>query len=331
VKAITTTLFRELVAEARLAPSIHNIQPTRWRLLPDGSVMLLDDTTVRTPYADPTGHDVRVSHGAALEGMSLALDRRGLAIATLSVAEPQSGSRYAPVCMATVVAAEGADPLSAAVFRRMSWRGRFRPSAADEIDFDRITAVRDDVICIRYKPAIDRIARWADEAELFFIRRDAYRRELLQWMRLSRRDPLYRRSGLNRESLAMSAIEALGAGFVLGSLFAPLDRLGLAAPLISDRAKSSSAAAIVLLHRPVGEDPLVTGRHFYRAWLELDRVGLAACPISALADHPVISGELSKLAGVGAGRRLVNVFRAGPPPGAPTARHFRQPVDELIV
>jgi len=61
---------------------------------------------------------------------------------------------------------------------------------------------------------------------------------------------------------------------------------------LSDRAKSSSAAAILLFCRPHGEDPLLTGRHFYRTWLEIDRAGLSACPTSALADQRRIAWTL---------------------------------------
>ncbi|CCE12236.1 hypothetical protein BRAS3843_980031 [Bradyrhizobium sp. STM 3843] len=81
---LSPELLRELVAEARLAPSVHNIQPTRWRLAADCRLVLLDDCMVRVPVADPSGHDVRISHGAALEGMSLALGRRGLSRSSTS-------------------------------------------------------------------------------------------------------------------------------------------------------------------------------------------------------------------------------------------------------
>jgi hypothetical protein len=59
-------------------------------------------------------------------------------------------------------------------------------------------------------------------------------------------------------------------------LFAPLDWSGIAASLLSDQAKTSSADGVVLFCRPRGEDPLLTGRHFYRLWLEIDRAGFAA-------------------------------------------------------
>ena len=99
----------------------------------------------------------------------------------------------------------------------------------------------------------------------------------------------------------------------------------------SDARWAASASAIVLFCRPVGEDPLTTGRHFYRSWLEIDRAGLAACPISALADHPDFNERLRKLGKVGADLRLVNVFRVGRPEKLLNPRHYRMPVDRLIV
>jgi len=328
---LTQDLLRELVAEARLAPSVHNIQPTRWRVLPDGRLALVDDKAVRAPVADPSGHDVRVSHGAALEGMSLALNRRGLSAADIVIAEQVLSPQYAALCAMTVRAGAACDRLRDNVPRRMSWRGTFIASPEDEAPLRQLAAARDDAVVIRDRAEIAGIAAWADAAEYSFIRGADHRRELLQWMRLSPSHPRYREDGLNREAMAMSAVEATGARFVLGPLFPALDKLGLAPSLLSDRAKTSSAAAIVLFARPEGEDPLVTGRHFYRVWLEIDRAGFSACPISALADHAGFNGKLRVLGRIAAGRRLVNVFRIGRPPAQQSARHFRLPVDQLIV
>jgi nitroreductase len=52
MSALTPELLRELVAEARLAPSVHNIQPTRWRLCPDGRLDL--STTQAYAHLSPT-------------------------------------------------------------------------------------------------------------------------------------------------------------------------------------------------------------------------------------------------------------------------------------
>ena len=327
---LTPDLLRELVAEARLAPSVHNIQPTRWRLVEDGRLALVDDTGVRAPVADPAGHDVLISHGAALEGMSLALNRRGLAITAMTTIEQPLSPKFSALCSFAIREGVSRDPLADHVARRMSWRGKFAASEDDAAALAQLAAC-DNVTCVSDREAIAEIAGWADQAEFSFVRGDDYRHELLDWMRLSPDHPRYLQDGLNRDALAMNAVEATAARFVLGSLFKPLDRLGLAAPLLADSAKTASASAIVLLCRPVGEDPLTTGRHFYRAWLEIDRAGLAACPISALADHPDFNERLRQLGKIDAELRLVNVFRVGRPAKPLKPRHFRLLVERLIV
>ena len=70
-----------IVAEASRAPSVHNVQPARWRFMP-GAVLLLEDVRRRLPDADPSGHDTLVSLGAAWEGMRIALSLRGLELDT---------------------------------------------------------------------------------------------------------------------------------------------------------------------------------------------------------------------------------------------------------
>jgi|UPI000833AE4C hypothetical protein len=65
--AVDLDLLRKLVAQARLAPSVHNIQPTRFSL-EDGAILLHGDPDRRLPAADSTGHDVRLSHGAVSNG-----------------------------------------------------------------------------------------------------------------------------------------------------------------------------------------------------------------------------------------------------------------------
>jgi hypothetical protein len=262
--------------------------------------------------------------------MSLALNRRGLAIADVAAGDVLPAPY---ISLATLALRERTtpDPLLDNVFRRMSWRGTFAASPEDDAALSRLSTARDDVVIIRGRDLVADIATWADRAEYSFVRGADYRHELLEWMRLSPRHPLYLHNGLNRDALAMNALEATAARFVLGGLFPTLDRLGLATSLLSDRAKTSSAAAIVLFCRPTGEDPLVTGRHFYRVWLEIDRAGLSACPISALADHAGFNGELKRLGKVSAALRLVNVFRTGRPSKPYMPRHFRLPVDELIV
>jgi hypothetical protein len=325
-------LLEELIAEVRLTPSVHNIQPTRWRLIGSDTLLLLEDVARRLPAADPSGHDVRLSHGAAIEGLSLALGRRGLRIADVELLTDATASDgLLPVARITI--AEGSEPdrLADFVSARMSWRGGFRPfDTAGEAALYMLSAMAGDVQLVRGTDSIDAIAGIADEAGFHFLCDDAHRAELLHWMRLSRSDPAYERDGLSAEAMAMSGFIAFGTGIVLGPLFPLLRRLGLAATLASERGKFTNSA-VVLFHRPEGEDLLATGRAFYRAWLTMAGQELAACPVSVLADWPASNRQLVERHGVPAGRRLVNVFRLGLPAGSFSGARARLPVAELIV
>jgi hypothetical protein len=99
--------------------------------------------------------------------------------------------------------------------------------------------------------------------------------------------------------------------------------------LTSESAKTRSGA-IALFHRPLGEDPFVTGRAFYRAWLGLTRLGLSACPVSVLVDSVEAREALEALVPPPPQCRLVNVFRIGPALLPQTGRHSRLPVGDLI-
>ncbi|QCI62936.1 hypothetical protein [Phreatobacter stygius] len=323
--AVEPDLLRRLVAEARLAPSVHNIQPTRVSL-DAGAILLQDDPARRLPAADPTGHDVRLSHGAFLEGLALALGRAGLAIAELTVAPTGAAGPIARIAAAagTQDPSASPDPLASHVAARASWRGGFTP--ADDTTraaLARLAGNQSDLLMVTEPQAVRRIAMLADRAGLFFLRDQAHRRELTHWMRLSRAHPDHDRDGLNAEAMALGRIEAFGAGLVLGPLFPLLDRLGLAGPVTAEAGKAGSAAAMALFHRAEGEDPLVTGRAFYRAWL-------AGCPVSVLADWPEANAALRAAHPLPAGRRLVNVFRIGVPARPRRIGHARLPVEALI-
>ncbi len=324
--------LRAVIAKARLAPSVHNVQPSLWRQT-DGAIELLGDPSRAIPIADPQWRDWRLSHGAALEGMAIALAERGLQIADLAVEPPRPLSVTDPVqtiarlSLAPLDHRDSREPTAT----RMSWRGTFRQLSPDtDAALDRLAVARGDVVLVRGATAISHAAALGDRAGLFYLRDAAHRKELLDWLRLARSHANYHRDGLNAEAMSLGAIEAWGAGVVLGPLFPLLDRVGLASPLVSESAKTKSAAAIVLFHRPVGEDPLDSGRAFYRVWLAMEREGLKGCPISVIADWEVARTALAAQYAIPSTRQIVSVFRVGQPHGEPKARHSRLPVDELL-
>ncbi len=74
----TRALARRVVELACLAPSVHNTQPWRWRLVGDATIELFADRTRQLAVSDPTGRNLVVSCGAALHHAFVAAQALGL-------------------------------------------------------------------------------------------------------------------------------------------------------------------------------------------------------------------------------------------------------------
>jgi nitroreductase len=87
------------VAVAVRAPSIHNTQPWRWQLGP-GGLTLLADRSRQLAVADPDGHSLLISCGAALHLTQVGLQAEGWQIETTLLpdsADPDVLARFRPV------------------------------------------------------------------------------------------------------------------------------------------------------------------------------------------------------------------------------------------
>jgi nitroreductase len=323
---------RALVAEAARAPTVHNVQPARWRFGADGRVVLYRAVDRVLPVADPTGHDVRVSLGAAWEGMSIALSRRGLGLAERELAgnAEEADGRIA-AASAWLVEGAAPDPLADFVEARRSYRGKFLPLSAEVLR--RLTTIGGgDVRWMTDAARLPELARLYDEAGWSFVREPAYHAELYRWMRLSPAHPDWARDGLNAECMALSGVERAAASVLLRPrVFGALKRLGAARAVISEAAQIRSASAILLFtpRRDVGDFDV--GRLFYRLWLQVASLGAGMVPMSALADSASARERLGREHGIPADRRLANVLRVGGVPPGAAARSPRLPVDELLV
>ena len=116
---------RRVLAAAARAPSVHNTQPWRFRLTPS-AIELHADPGRRLVVADPDGVEMRMSCGAALFNMRLALTQLGILPAV--AVQPDATQ---PTLLATVRAAARKQPnpeetaLARAMFQRMTNRRSF--------------------------------------------------------------------------------------------------------------------------------------------------------------------------------------------------------------
>lgn len=322
---MTPELFRELVGAACLSPNVHNIQPTRWRLVDADTIALLLAPDRTLPVGDPTGRDAAASHGAAAEGMIIAASQHGLA---LSPSAPARGE-VARLC---VTGAAQPDPLAPWLTRRRTYRGAFdkrRKAVARAVldGFERVDArvITDDT-------AIRDIAHLADQATMRSFRHIAFRQELTGWMRLSRRHRDWSRDGLNAQAMAMSPPVAMAAGVVMSRpVFEVLDRLRLAGPLTSEAATTASAAALITFVQDRDADPFQTGREWHRLWLELTARGLYGSPLTILGDDTQAAEDMADRLGMSPHQRVVTVLRMGWVAEDRLPAPARLPIKELIV
>ena len=260
----------EVAATANLAPSVHNTQPTRWRLADDGALWLDADRTRRLPIGDPTGRDLLVSVGAALEATELALAGHGFAIGRLDMPAATGQPRDPLLRLELTPTAPTALPEE--VSRRATWRSGFAPVPAAVVR--RLAAwagTRDDIGFVVEPAELSAISDLNEAASLRVYRNRAYRQELVSWMRLSSADPRFGVDGLSARALGLSAFEAFGAGIALADpWFGVLDRLGVAASLVSEADKTKHATAILIFHRPVEEHAITPVVHSIAAcWRSL--------------------------------------------------------------
>ena len=318
----------ELVREASRAPSVHNVQPARWRFTADDGVELWRAVGRELPVGDPTGHDLAASLGAAWEGMSIALSRVGFRLG-----DPAHVVGSTPVDDAVLVARgrieRGATPdlLAAHVFARRSHRGRFlSPTPASCDALQRLAA--EDAVIVTDPAELAAIAELHDRATWHFESNAAYHAELWSWLRLSPRDPRWARDGLNADCLALSPIERAAARLLLAPrIFALLRRLGVARHVVSEAAQVRSATGVVLFAPLRTMSPFDVGRRFYRLWLELTATGLHAAPMSASSDWSESRDTITTRYAIPAERRLANVLRAGAAHGV--AESARLPKEKL--
>ncbi|MBV1703138.1 MAG: hypothetical protein KGQ46_15135 [Hyphomicrobiales bacterium] len=325
---MTAEEITSFIAEASLAPSVHNVQPARWRIEIDGAT-LFEDSTRRLPAADPKGDDIAISLGAAVEGFRLAASRAGYGL-DIELLDSLTVDRLRPVARLRLTTGTLVDALAAFVTTRASHRGAF--TVADEAERSAATALRSDDTAVLIKQSLlIEAGQQLGAASWTFMRDDKFRHELLSWMRLSRRDPRWSRDGLNAEAMAMGSIAATAASFVLGPFFLPLARIGLAKPLLAEGSRVAKDTAVVLFHRPKGEARFVSGAHFYRLWLRIEEAGFGAAVLAALADNAQANTWACVAGNIPSDHRLINAFRIGRRPAGQSILRARLPLNELLV
>ncbi len=320
----------DIIREASIAPSVHNIQPIRWKLDKE-NIILCRDHSIKLIYGDPTCRDINLSIGIALEGVSIAASLHGYSIRVEDAQSTNSSDNIKPCLIIYFEPGAKKDPLADYVQKRTSWRGKFVKTNHSE---NGLAAKLKNESCAIFNTSyqLEKLGNLADVSSYHFMEQDDFRTELLSWMRLRKNHPRWFVDGLNAHALKMSWLEAIGASFVLGPAFKTLKCMRLAKPLVSETSRFQNATALALLHRPVNETTQNNGRYFYRLWLEIERSGFKAQVIASLVDYEKSLNIIHEMANIPKDRTIVTAFLLGKPPeNAIQFERARLPLDDILI
>jgi len=316
------TLDRDSVlaalAVAVRAPSIHNTQPWAWRVS-GRELTLLADRSRQLEIADPDGHSLLISCGAALHLTEIGLRAAGWSVETSTLPDPDRLAVFRAV--GREVPSEQALAEADAALRRRSDR---RPFAATPLPDDVVESLRvassDSVARVDFPTQEDQridlavAVSWADRVE----RNDsAYIDEMNRWLR----DP---------------DVHALVDGVPVDAIpHVPADQ-----PRHTDvplRDFEVGVAGRQLIERDVDEHPLIaviltetdtaaahlrTGQSMMRLMIAAELGGLATCPLSQAVDFAEFRTRVQGLMGwVGYPQMMLRIGY----PGGPSSDLVRTP------
>ncbi|MGX6607367.1 Acg family FMN-binding oxidoreductase [Micromonosporaceae bacterium Da 78-11] len=315
--AVDQTFLAQCVQTAGLAPSLHNSQPWRFRIM-GGGIDVLADPGRRLEALDPSGRELLISVGAALFTLRLAVRNQGW-IPELTVF-PDPG---APELVARVLPGRRAAPssavraLAAAVTQRHTNRWPFDEAVvpADAVEQLTEAAVHEGAL-LTVAGAVSRnlILGLGHTAERRLRADGGYRAELGRWTRPSPR----RRDGIPPAAVGpWDALERL-----------PLRDFGLAQSQpwrTTERFEDHPTIAVLATDGDRPEDWVRAGQALQRVLLVATCLGLATTPISQPVEIPAIRELLTD---THAGRWAQMIVRLGY--GSPAAATPRRPLAEIL-
>ncbi|HET6214448.1 MAG TPA: nitroreductase [Micromonosporaceae bacterium] len=312
--------FAEAAAAAGLAPSVHNTQPWHWRVGAD-ELDLYADRTRQLTVADPHGHLLLLSCGAALHHARTALAAQGWQAAVSRFPKPTEPDQLARVTAAdhTPVTAEAMRLFQAAEVRHADRRAVSEtPVPPEAIDRLRSAAEAEGVHLHLVRPdqAAD-LASAVAHADAVTVTDPAQRAETAHWVGGARDDGL----GVP-DSAIPSRPPRTGV---------PMRDFGRAGTLDPGAGHDRAAAYAVLFG--AGDEPvdwLRAGEALSAVWLTATNLGLSVLPLSSVIEVGA-GGEAVRrmLSGLGQPYLVLRVGVADPEhPGPPHTG--RLPADTVI-
>lgn len=341
-------IWKTLLEIAVHAPSPHNVQPWRVRIINDCEADLFVDIQRTLPKEDVTGSFIILAMGMFIEALRIVAANRNFKLCyklhhepawyAASIIEGINGTRVNTTLL----------PFARLRLTPDTETGAISPRYSDALFLARRTsrlALENETVPEASAHALIKLAaehdqqyaQIVDPATIFSVlernigavfedlNAPDYHDEIVSWFRFTNRAALRTRDGLDYRCMNTSR-----AAFWLGARFPKLLQMRLARPLLWKlyRAQLGNAPAIGFLAGKFWnpEDAIGTGHFLMRFWLELAVLGLYIHPLGNLVTNPSAAAWCLETTGIQDIWLVFKIGRSKEPP-----KSYRRAVEEVLV
>jgi nitroreductase len=328
--ATTTPLHRagieSIIAVANRAPSIHNTQPWSWHLSAS-RLCLRADRDRQLRVADPDGHSLLISCGAAVALTELGLRTLGRQVRTRLLPDPSDPDLVAEFTLGAPEPTSDSElELFGAARRRQSDRRPFssRQVPSEAVEVLRAAAAAPGVHAdfpVRDEQRVNLAVAvgWADRTE---TKDPEYLAEMNRWLR---------ESDVSTDGIPAGAVPHVVPG-QLRHTDVPLRdfEVGVSGRLLIERdVDERPLIAVLLTESDSATEQVRAGEAMMRLMLQAELLGLGTCPLSQAVDLVAFRNRIQTLMGWQGLPQMM--LRIGyPVGGAQPARTPRRPVADVL-
>ena len=318
-EGVATTDIQNLVRAATLAASSHNTQP--WRFVArQGSIEIHPDTSRQLTVLDPQGRELWISLGCALENLLIAAQAAGFATAVtypaaqevirvrLSADKPQS------------------TPLLAAISQRQNTRSTYDGQSVVPATLRQLQAVSSEpgvIVQFVLEPSeLKTVLEYVNQGNLKQYADPAFVRELIHWLRFTKKDALASLDGLYTRSSGNPEVPRWLGQVVVGGT-KPKSQ----ADIDAARFRSSSGAVVIASSTDDRAAWVRSGQVYERLALQMTALGVQSAFLNQPIEVDSVRGSFQSALGLGSAVPQL-LMRFGHGPLLP--RSLRRPVSQVM-
>jgi hypothetical protein len=319
--------IEKLIFNATLAPSGHNTQPWTFSAN-DHVVRIFPDFNRTLPVVDPDNHALYISLGCALENLLISAKQDGLkcSVDYFPEDEPKECLR---VTLTDETTRKEID-LFKAIPERKSNRSMYDHKSIPSADIEQLLQVNESkTVTVQTfdtkNKEIDPIIELVKEAcEIQFNDRQ-FVKELISWIRFSKKEVRTQRDGLTAEVMGFPYIPRWLGRFILKTFIKPESESNKTEKQI----RSSSHLFLFICEKSNKRNWIEIGQTFQRIALKATSIGLSHAHINMPCEVESVRKKLSSHLQLSAKNEpllLIRLGYAGEVPRAP-----RRSVDEVLI